>query len=82
MVIMPKIGGYWIDGVTDPANRYPSDVQSGEEEFVGGSSERGKPKLETDHFSKAYRKHFLGKVGLTLSHKIFNKPFDYFVGAL
>lgn len=71
-MILPQFGGYWIEDPEAPVGTPTSSDSSFCEEEEDGLSPGGGGgggfgyRLESNSISRAYRKHFLGKVRILL----------------
>ena len=64
LVILPQFGGYWIEDPENLGTPTSSDSSVCEEEEENFSPSPYGYKLECKGEARAYRKHFLGKVGV------------------
>lgn len=63
LIILPQFGGYWIEDPENLGTPTSSDSSICEEEEENLSPSTYGYKLECKGEARAYRKHFLGKVG-------------------
>lgn len=63
LIILPQFGGYWIEDPENLGTPTSSDSSICEEEEESLSPSTYGYKLECKGEARAYRKHFLGKVG-------------------
>lgn len=63
LIILPQFGGYWIEDPENLGTPTSSDSSICEEEEENLSPSNYGYKLECKGEARAYRKHFLGKVG-------------------
>lgn len=67
LIILPQFGGYWIEDPENLGTPTSSDSSICEEEEENLSPSPFGYKLECKGEARAYRKHFLGKVGSSLT---------------
>lgn len=63
LIILPQFGGYWIEDPENLGTPTSSDSSICEEEEENLSPSAYGYRLECKGEARAYRKHFLGKVG-------------------
>jgi hypothetical protein len=59
MVVLPRRGGYWVEGA---GSESPPEFSSINSNGGGATGTMPKPKIDQDETALAYRKYFIGKV--------------------